>query len=278
VTLVIVEPGSKFYPSLEAVTTSILSALAYSYNWLIAHAAPQIRAMVHIWSLSIEEQFYLLWPLALLGLLGHQLPRRRIRQILSGAIVASLSIPFWYWDWDWRRLYYASDFRAHAMLAGALLALTLADSDLRARIAGSRLFGPLAVASSIMLAAFAITVHIDTQEMYVGGFGLAVLASAVLIAWVVESSPDEPVIRFLETRPMVWLGQRSHGIDLYHMPVCVGSGPLDLPWAQQLIWVCGTTGLIVELSYRYLERPIIERRGFSLKISPLPAFPRSAAA
>jgi len=258
------EPNSRFFRSLDAMTFSVVGAFTYVFNWLPSLRFPYMGPLVHLWSLAVEEQFYLLWPAALFFCLRRSNWRSVLRRVLPITILVSLSIPFWYWNWDWRRLYYSSDYRAHAILAGALLAVLRSDESLRVRWSESKLLRPMTILSCVYLLGVTLTADIDSAPMYVGGFAGVVLASAVLIFSTVESRPDELGRRFLESPALVWIGHRCYGFYLFHMPIMVASYSLDLTLIEQLLWVMGLTLLLTEASYRYVERPIIERRGPSL--------------
>lgn len=271
-------PLSPGAPDLDALSRSVLAALVYGFNWVVALGLPHVEAMVHVWSLSIEEQFYLLWPLALIGLRAKAEWRRTTRRALAAAILLSLSIPFWHWDWDWRRLYYASDYRAHAMLAGCLLAVLRSDPETRRRMADSPLLRPAAALSALYLGAVALSADLDSSWLYLGGLAGVALASAVVILWAVESRPEERARRLLDSPPLVWLGRRSYGVYLYHLPLLIWSDPLELSVGAQAVFVCGATLLLAELSWRGLERPILAGGARRPGLSPPRASLRSAAA
>lgn len=271
VSLVLLDVDSRNHPSLRDYAHSMLGAVLYGFNWLVALAAPYMRSLVHLWSLSIEEQFYILWPLALLGMLRAGVSRQKIERSLMALIALSLSIPFWYWDWTWTRLYYASDYRSHAMLAGCLLALMWSDPITRERMASAPHRGIVAWGALALLVAVTATANLDTAELYLGGFALVVLASATVIHWTLVASPESWTRRFLDAPPMVWLGKRSYGIYLYHMPLVVWTREFEVGLVDQAILVCGTTLLLCEFSYRMIERPLIEGRW------PIPSVTRSPA-
>jgi peptidoglycan/LPS O-acetylase OafA/YrhL len=278
VSLYVIPVDSRLHPELETLNYSILGALAYGFNWLVAFDLPFMRALIHVWSLSIEEQFYLLWPPLYLALRHKGVAPRRLRQFLIAAIVLSLSIPFWYWDWDWKRLYYGSDYRAHALLAGCLLASIRGDATLRSSLAQSPLLAPIAAASVGVLMAIAATAKLHTGLLYMGGFAIVVAASAILVFWAVETPRTHPALRFLESKALVWLGRRSYGAYLFHMPLVIWTRRLDLPVWEQVVGVCLATLLLTEFSYRVIERPIMERRAARKSVKPLPASLRTAAA
>lgn len=277
VSLWVIPADARLHPDLESLNYSVLGALAYGFNWLVAFHLPYMHALVHVWSLSIEEQFYIVWPPLFLVLRARAVSHVRLRQILIAMIVLSLSIPFWYWAWDWRRLYYGSDYRAHALLAGCLLAAIRHDPALGRKLARSSALAPSAAVSAVTLAAIAATAHLHTGLLYLGGFAVVVAASAIIVFWAVEAPRDHPVLRLLESKPLVWIGRRSYGAYLYHMPLVIWTRRLDLSTGDQVVLVCGTTLLLTELSYRLVERPIVEAGGAGRRLTPLRAFRRTAA-
>jgi peptidoglycan/LPS O-acetylase OafA/YrhL len=226
-----------------------------SYFQLIGRPSP----FEHLWSLAIEEQFYLLWPLLLL------LGRRHLKRVqlatmlLFGAVVSLALMALLYRpEADPSLVYYGTDTRASGLLIGAALALfTLHDTKGREK-------GPTPQRQGAGLLALAVLLYACwrwgqySSIVYRGGFGVVDVATAALI-WSAVTQPRGAVARVLETPVLRWIGLRSYGIYLWHWPIYTLTRPgLDLPggeWLPLLIRVVATL-LVAEVSYRYLEMPI----------------------
>ncbi|MEZ5080009.1 MAG: acyltransferase family protein [Thermoleophilia bacterium] len=243
----------------------VVAAVFYVINWhFIIVDVPYFEqfgrpsVFLHLWSLAIEEQFYLVWPLALLGLLA-VLGRRWIAGLVVVGIAASTLLGWWLWDpfADTNRVYYGTDVRAVALLVGVLLALVLTP---RPGFLGSRLRMVVATPGAVGLGlAFAL---LDEQHssLYRGGLLAVAVASAAVIAAAADAGTL--VARVLRTPVMVWVGLRSYGIYVWHWPVIVLTTPgTDVPIDGAALAVVRVVAilLIAAASYRWVEVPI--RRG-----------------
>ena len=247
-----------------------LSSLLYFNNWhqifteqSYFDAAGRPSLLRHLWSLSVEEQFYVLWPLAIaFGLArlsrGRFLGTTLAVALLSALLMAVLFDP----SGDPSRVYYGTDTRLTPLLLGAALAFVWPMRPARGRTGprASAVLNAMALAGLAgVLYAFFFAHEFDSW-LYRGGLTLVAGATAVLLAAIVH--PACAVARPLASAPMVWLGERSYGIYLWHWPVMTLTRPeFDLSWSLWILvplQLAATVGLAAA-SYRWVEMPF--RRG-----------------
>jgi peptidoglycan/LPS O-acetylase OafA/YrhL len=261
---------------LDGLRDDMFSTLFYGANWhfissgqsyfsLFSEASP----LRHAWSLAIEEQFYLVWPLITFVCL--RLARGRHFLLgavcVGGTIASAVTMARLYDSVDPSRAYYGTDGRAQLLLIGALLAIVLVRYQPRrtSAVATTHLFG-LAGAIYVMWAFSQVG---DTDEwMYRGGYAVFAIAVAALIASVVQSQRT-PWQRGLTLAPIAWLGRISYGIYLWHWPVIVIVSPdrTGIDGAPlTLLRVALTLGLSTA-SYYLIELPVRERRFFRRRLA-----------
>jgi peptidoglycan/LPS O-acetylase OafA/YrhL len=249
-----------------------LAALFYVANWRMIFrgddyftqtAAPS--PLQHTWSLGIEEQFYLLWPLLLLAMLAARQPLRRVLvACAAGAVVSAVSLGLAYNTADPVRAYYGTDTRGASLLIGAGLAALFAS---RGRHAGNieagrrrSILGALAVLAAAATAWAWVHASGAGGHLYYGGMTAAALAVAVIIAHI-TLVPDGLTARVLSVTPLPALGRISYGIYLWHWPVflAANAGRTGLHGAPLFTLRCLITLGIATLSYVAVERPIRSR-------------------
>lgn len=259
----------------RAFGTDAISALLYVTNWWYIVADQSYFEFIgrpallnHLWSLAVEEQFYLIWP-AVAFLLMRSGQRKRVRRvavaaaIVSTAWMATLAITNGYPQFaDPSRAYFGTDAHAMGLLIGAALATVWRPGRLPTQIA-VRPRRILTTVGIVLFAGIAATYAFTSWYsawLYRGGFlGLAILLAAVI---ALATHPALPLGRWIGRQPMRYLGQRSYGIYLWHWPIFMVTRPyLDIPLDGPALFALriGLTLGIAELSYRFVEMPI--RRG-----------------
>ncbi|MGB8645340.1 MAG: acyltransferase family protein, partial [Anaerolineae bacterium] len=251
------------------------AALLYVTNWYYILGQKSYFEFVgrpslfqHLWSLAVEEQFYLIWPVLLTLLVRLFKPRRAQWVILGGALFSTLLMALLYQpDLDPSRVYYGTDTRAAGLLLGAALAFAWRPWEQAAAPSGagtlvrSLLLDLTGLAGLAALGWACLQVNEFDPFLYQGGFALISLATAIVIAVAVHPRAHLGR-RLLSLRPLVWIGERSYGIYLWHWPICALTRPqldVSLDALPLLVIRFGLTFVLAELSYRYIEMPI--RRG-----------------
>lgn len=260
-----------FVPSsLGQARGDAISSALYVNNWhqILAdrsyfEAFGRPSLFQHLWSLAVEEQFYLLWPLILTlaltraGRRGAVLATVAIAAV-SLVLMAVLHDP----PEDPSRVYYGTDTRAAQLLFGALLAFAWPPG----RLTGRTGRGAAWVLDGVGLAGLAVLVWamLGWQDydrfVYEGGLGVVALASVAVIAALVH--PASRIGRVFGWAPLRWVGQRSYGIYLFHWPVMALSRPgVDVHADPTLVALgqVAVTVVLAALSYRFVEMPV--RRG-----------------
>jgi peptidoglycan/LPS O-acetylase OafA/YrhL len=265
----------------------VVASFGYVTNWyLIFHQQSYFSAigrqpmLQHLWSLAIEEQFYLLWPL-LLGLALKFWRPSRIKlavTILGGAAVSALLMALLYRSGgDPSRVYYGTDTHSSGLLIGAGMAVLLPPWQLRGKI-GKR--APMALdviglTALLVLVWCFVNISEFDSSLYRGGY-LVFACVAALVVLVAVHPATTITAGLLGTSPMVWIGKRSYGIYLWHWPVFLVTRPgLDIPLTGIPLFtfrVAISVGLAAA-SYRFVEVPIrsgaLGRRLSALRHAPM---------
>ena len=259
--------------------SDLVAAIGYATNWwLIFEDASYFgngdrpRLLTHLWSLSVEEQFYLVWPLVMIFFARIKAKRPVMLAVLGLGILVSTAVGILLFDpWsDPSRVYFGTDTRALAPLLGAALAVAARPwryGDRQGTGIGLDIAGVAALAG---LGVTAVLLADNSPILYRGGFlGIAAMGAVLVLA---AGHPGSALGVVLGTAPMRWLGERSYAIYLWHWPVFVLTRPgLDVPltgWANTALRV-GATLILADLSYRLIERPI--RKPGYFVVNPKPA-------
>jgi peptidoglycan/LPS O-acetylase OafA/YrhL len=255
------------------------AALGYATNWwLILRGQSYFGGtgrpslLLNLWSLAVEEQFYLLWPPVLRAMLDSRASRRRgggrpsrwpaFCWTVALAAGSAFAMKAWYSPWkDPSRVYYGSDTRAFELFAGAALALACAVSGTswtvgaasRRRMVARDVLGVCALGAL----GFAVAaVPATTPWLYPAGL-LAVCGAAILA--IRAATAGGLVAGVLARRPLVWLGERSYSLYLWHWPVFAVTRPgvdVPLPVPADFALRVAVSLLLAHLTFQYVERPI----------------------
>ena len=267
------------YPNLRMAD---LSALFYFSNWWQIAASGNyfvatgaVSPLTHTWSLAVEEQFYLVWPLVVVAVL--HLGRRFDRGIelllgvsLLGVVASATEMALLYHPGaNITRLYFGTDTHAQSILVGAVLACAL---TLVQRRRGADGMAPTAKTAPAKVALTVVglagvggtlvltyTLTGTAALAYRGGFLLSALSAAAIILGAVCVAGG-PLARVLSVRPMVWMGTVSYGAYLWHFPVFIelDAGRTGLAGLSLLALRFATTFVLAGLSYYLVERPVME--------------------
>jgi len=271
--------------SVGGLRYDALSALGWVANWRFAAAKTDYFAqggaaspLQHTWSLGVEEQYYLVWPLVLTAvtvLLAHR-SRASVRRLATlatvgvlatvGAIASAAEAVWLSGNAAPGRVYFGSDTRAQALLAGAAAAAVFARrwplSDGPSRPAGTRKRGQLAAAAAAMAGLAALVVLAHTASGAPADFRHALLTAAALasVALVVgvTLAQRSPLARLLAMPPLRGLGRISYGVYLWHWPTFLAvdgerTGLTGLPLLTARVAV---TLALATASWFLVERPV----------------------
>ena len=268
--LAVCSVAALFYrEEMARLRAQVLSALTYSTNWYLIFtdgsyfdSLGRPLALRHLWSLAVEEQFYLLWPLVMVFLLRRFRERLGSIALIIGALAGASAV----WmallyepGTDPSRLYYGTDTRLATLLMGGLLAIfwrpsALAHGTVRRHGRVFDLVGLLALAAIVWCF---VNTSDTSAALYRGGFAALAVVSALAVA--AASHPGTAFGRVLGVGALTWIGVRSYALYLWHWPIYVATRPeVDVPFdgVPLLALRLGLTVLLADVSYRLVERPI----------------------
>ncbi|GAA8847171.1 acyltransferase family protein [Helicobacter pylori] len=250
----------------------VLATLGYVMNWRLIAEGDQYfgtkggeSPLRHAWTLAIEEQFYVLVPFVILGLMLWARTRRRMALVLLAGAVASAvwtAVVGFHDASDYPRVYYGTDTRAQALFIGAALGVWLAPGRGGALPSFSRpvvaVAGVVGVVSSVF--SFVVVGPYSGWMFNLGGMFFFALGSALLVIACVDERPSW-VHAIFGWQPLAHAGRLSYGLYLWHWPIwlAVGNGRLTDNAIIEFVLCAVLTIGIAQLSYQYIERPVIKR-------------------
>jgi peptidoglycan/LPS O-acetylase OafA/YrhL len=256
---------------LAAIRGDALATVGYFANWRAIFTSHDYWSLFrspsplnHTWSLAIEEQFYLVWPLLVAGVVrgfGSRVAAKRLLVMSIALVVVSSAWTLVLFDpGNPSRVYYGTDTRVASILLGAAFAAWL---SLRGPVRSPRARVGLEVAAigALLLLSAAFTRLSGSSDILFRG-GLIALAVAVVVVIAAAVHPRRgPVSRVLSFRPLCALGLVSYGVYLWHWPiyVVINESRAHLTGWSLLAARLAVTLAVAALSYRFVEQPI--RRG-----------------
>jgi peptidoglycan/LPS O-acetylase OafA/YrhL len=283
---------------LHEIRIDALATIGYVANWQFVaehfsywslFSAPS--PLQHTWSLAIEEQFYLVWPIVVAfvarrvrhrperNTARHRRERNAARRILIISVVLAVASGVWavilYRIAGGNRDYYGTDTRAAAILLGAALAAFIAVRGPAATRRGRVGVEVAGVAGVVFLAVAWSSLAGTSPVLYQGGLFACSLAAVAVIAAATHPTKG-PIVKVLQVRPLVLLGMISYGVYLYHWPIFV--------WLDRTTKLAGWRLFVIQfaitlavsvVSFVVVERPI--RRGVIRWPRPLVIVPTMAA-
>lgn len=253
---------------LANIRAVIMTNLLYVYNWYqVAHHESYFdkfgtqSPFTHLWSLSIEGQFYLFWPLIIIILLKFVKKKQPIfdTMIILAFISALLMAILYRTGQDPSRVYYGTDTRMFSILLGAALAVVWPSTALRKDLPTNlRLLLDVVGGGALMLLCLMfMQMTGESALVYRGGMFFFSVLSMILVA--VVAHPGADMNRLLTNRLFTWIGKRSYGIYLYQYPVLVFFESKINVADHSFLYALIEVALILvlsDLSYRFLELPL----------------------
>ncbi|MBE0067596.1 acyltransferase family protein [Thermoanaerobacterium thermosaccharolyticum] len=253
---------------LTSIKGDAITSILYINNWwLIFHKVSYFAkfgppsTFGNLWSLAVEGQFYLIWPLVLIISFKYLKKKRYIVFLtLLLAIASALAMGMMYEPgMDPSRVYYGTDTRAFGLLLGSALALILPSDKLSSNMSRNKRLILDAIGFLSILLIFIMFVYVNQYDTFVyrGGMFLLSIVAAVTIA--VSAHQESLLGKALGCFPLRWLGARSYGVYLWYFPVLIlttppvnteGINPIRA--VLQIFLII----LISALSWRYVEDPI----------------------
>lgn len=253
---------------LPSIKGDTISSILYYNNWYLIFRHVSYFAKFgppspfgHMWSLSVEGQFYLIWPLLIV--LGFRYIKNKNMLFILTVILAltsAIAMTLIYKPGvDPSRVYYGTDTRAFALLIGSALALIWPSQKLKENIKKKqRIFlDSIGIIGLIIVILMFFVINEYDPFLYQGGMLVLTIATAVLIASLAH--PSTIIGKALGCKPLRWLGARSYGIYLWHYPIIALTNPLVNTHGiniWRVILQVSASIIVAAISWKYVEEPI----------------------
>jgi peptidoglycan/LPS O-acetylase OafA/YrhL len=240
----------------STIPMSDLAGLTYWINWAAIGHIHLLHYFGQLWSLSVEEQFYVVWPLLLYGGLRVLGTQRRVAALaLAGAVLVVLwRARLWHEGLSWLEVYQRTDARADGLLLGAALALV----PWRPVVERVRDTTATAVGLAALVAIVVLSIVTDRSSsfLYYGGFTVVAVLALTLICALLR---DGRLAAVFATAPLVRVGRWSYSLYLWHFPVffAVAERTQDWPGAPRLLLGWALAFAFAIGSYELVERPAL---------------------
>ncbi|WP_147532948.1 acyltransferase family protein [Bacillus marasmi] len=268
--LIVVSGWSYFFnqSQLPVIRPDSLASVLYVSNWwYIFHEVSYFQSFSqpspfeHLWSLAVEEQFYLLFPLLLWLGVRWVSNNKWLLAVALGLAGVSAGLMAWLYQpgVDPSRVYFGTDTRAFALLIGCALAIYHQIHPPKEWVTKKKkiIMETLGIVSLLSLLGFIFGMNEYNSFLFRGGLVLISILTAILIGVIAQ--PTSKLGKWFAWKPLKWLGERSYGIYLWHFPVIILSSPVNnvggIRWERIVLQVLITIGLAA-LSYRFIENPI----------------------
>jgi peptidoglycan/LPS O-acetylase OafA/YrhL len=236
----------------------IAGSLSYVTNWLVAYQLLSGNPLSITWSLAIEEQFYLLYPLAL----GWAL-RRKVKPstlvVALCAVVVAVEVRralLWRAGAPIFRIYYATDTRADALMLGCLLGV-LISFELLPRAAWAKWAARASALVSLLLLTYVAREVVWTNpKLYAGAFTVIALAATTALGTLIVY-PPRVVVTLMRFAPLVWLGRISYALYLWHFPLLFILPGASRETTTGRLTTAALAILAATLSYYFIEQPFL---------------------
>lgn len=244
----------------------------------------------HTWSLGVEEQYYILWPLLLIAVAAFFWARLRMAVFVlasAGVVASAVAAIVLTTDASLNRIYFGADTRAQALLVGAAAAALLVRDWSVLNDGGTLIrtrWGHVVarILPFIGLAVLAAAAHYATGDVqdFRSGLLIVVAIAAVLVVAPVALDQGGPVARVLAWRPLVWLGAISYGVYLWHWPIFLALNGERTGWSGWPLFAirCAATVTVAAASWWLLEQPIRRWRPVIVPMLPLAGATAATAA
>lgn len=252
----------------RSVAIDMAAGSVYGMNWLLAHRSVDYLAagaapgpLQHYWSLAVEEQFYLVWPVLVLAALATRRVLRLPLRVVLALCLALVAVPSFMWSVHLARVdpgpaYFVTTTRVWELALGGALALVPQRWP-------SRIPPPVAAGAGWVGVALLVAglVLIDSRTPFPGSAALLPTAGAALVVLAGTAAPTVGPVRLLGLPPLQWIGDRSYSWYLWHWPLVVAATAWVAPGGGSLPPLVGA-GVVVAslvpaaLAYRVVEHPL----------------------